>query len=366
MTASVLIEPLDVLLFRDGKPFSAGSDHTARSLFPPPPVTLAGFLRTRLLLDAGLDWTEARRRFGDLGGPDGYGDFRLEAVLVRRDGEDFVPTPRDVVRSKSRPDSLSILQPKPKDAAPLVISNFPDPDLRHLWANGPGPVETPGGFVSLRDLFAHCLLGTAPPQVLDEDKLAMREPRVGTAIDVQRGTASDGQLYAVDFLRLADGVGFHVRVSGVEWPRRGLDTLGGERRPVRWTSIEDWSPPPTGAIEQKVAADRRFKLVLLAPAVFDSGWAPGRRFRQTIGEHGLEVRLVAAAVGRPVALGGFDLHRRRPKEMRLAAPAGSVYFFEVAAGDPAGLVAEWRMRCVSDRDWEAGMGLSVIGGWDHA
>ncbi|MFN3533317.1 MAG: type III-B CRISPR module-associated Cmr3 family protein, partial [Candidatus Brocadia sp.] len=30
----IFIEPNDVLMFRDGKPFSGGDDHYARSTFP--------------------------------------------------------------------------------------------------------------------------------------------------------------------------------------------------------------------------------------------------------------------------------------------------------------------------------------------
>ncbi len=50
MTTSLLIEPLDVLLFRDGRPFSAGMDHLAGSVFPPLPSTIAGFIRSRLFV----------------------------------------------------------------------------------------------------------------------------------------------------------------------------------------------------------------------------------------------------------------------------------------------------------------------------
>lgn len=40
----------DVLLFRDGRPFNAGSDHEARSLFPPPPSVIQGVLRSHYLV----------------------------------------------------------------------------------------------------------------------------------------------------------------------------------------------------------------------------------------------------------------------------------------------------------------------------
>jgi CRISPR-associated protein Cmr3 len=38
----IVIRPMDVWLFRDGKPFMAGEDHAAETLFPPSPFTLQG------------------------------------------------------------------------------------------------------------------------------------------------------------------------------------------------------------------------------------------------------------------------------------------------------------------------------------
>ncbi len=369
MTTSLFIEPLDVLLFRDGRPFSAGMDHLARSVFPPFPSTVAGFLRSRLFREAGFDWRAARERFGDLGGPDDFGAFRVEGLFLRRDDTDYVPVPNDVVRPKGSADGGPLLLSRPLglDGAPPITSNFPDGRLRFLWARTAGVVEPAQGFVALDDLFSRCLLGEPPARVLREEDLVGRERRTGIGMDRGRRSAEEGRLFIVEFLRLRDGVGFHVRFSGVRWAgTSGADTLGGERRPVRWTAIDRFALPPAGPVAEKVGASGRFKLVLLTPALFDDGWRPGRRFEEALQEAGVEADLVSAAVGRPVHAGGFDLHRQRPRPMRRAAPAGSVYFYEVRKGDPSRLAGSWGMRGISDDGWEAGMGLSVLGGWDHA
>jgi CRISPR-associated protein Cmr3 len=47
----IFIEPSDVLLFRDGRPFSAGEGHRARSIFPPTPNTMQGVIRSKVLAD---------------------------------------------------------------------------------------------------------------------------------------------------------------------------------------------------------------------------------------------------------------------------------------------------------------------------
>ncbi len=369
MTTSLLIEPLDVLLFRDGRPFSAGMDHLAGSVFPPLPSTIAGFIRSRLFVEAGGDWLRARERFGDLGGPDGYGDFRIEGLFLRRDGTDYVPVPGDVVRPKGSADGGPFMLSRPlgPGGTPPITSNFPDRRLRFLWARTADVVEPAQGFVALEDLFSSYLLGEPPARVAREEEFVGREPRTGIGMDRERRSAGEGRLFLVEFVRLLDGVGLHVRFSGVRWPgTSGADTLGGERRPVRWTTVDRFALPPAGPVAEKVGVSGRFKLVLLTPALFEDGWRPGRRFEEALREAGVDADLVAAAVGRPVHAGGFDLHRQRPRTMHRAAPAGSVYFYEVHRGDPSRLAGSWGIRAVSDVGWEAGMGLSVLGGWDHA
>lgn len=369
MATSLVIEPLDVLLFRDGKPFSAGMDHLARSVFPPFPATIAGLVRSRLLLEARLDWQAARERFGDFGSPDSYGGFRMEGLFLRKGDTDFVPVPGDVVNEKGRlgPGVLKVIRPLKRGGAPPVASNFPDDRLLYLWTPAGGPVDSATGFVSLEELFGRCLLGEPPTRTVEEEEFVRREPRTGIGVNPSRRTAEEGRLFTVGFLRLLDGTGFHVRFSGVMWPgRSGVDTLGGERRPVRWSVLDQWAAPAVAPVEAKVRSSGRFKIVLLTPAVFETGWGPGPRFEASVSDFGVEVELIGAVVGRPVRVGGFDLANRRPKPMRPAAPAGSVYFYEVRNGDPARLAGTWGMRCIADRDWEAGMGLSVLGGWDYA
>lgn len=363
---SILIEPLDVLFLRDGKPFSAGMDHLARSVFPPFPSTLAGFLRSKLLLDANLDWKRATEQFGDIGSPDGYGTFRINGLFLRKHETDYVPVPRDVVRVKDS-DSYGVLSPIQYTGALPITSNLPEKSLLPLWLRTSKPVEAATGFMSLLDLFQYCLLGKAPQRVMSEEHFVVREPRTQIGMNPAARTAQQGRLFTIEYLRLLDDVSFHVCFDGVRWPgQSGLSTFGGEQRPIRWRVLDQWEPPPVTPLEEKVRASNRFKIILLTPAFFSGGWVPGQRLHQCLAEAGVEAQLVSAAVDRPVRIGGFDFHRREPKPMRLAAPAGSVYFYEIKSGDPSRLVRTWALNGISDYDWQAGMGLSMLGGWDYA
>ncbi len=365
---SLFIEPLDLLLFRDGKPFSAGTDHLARSVFPPFPTTLTGFIRSTLLLNAGLDWERARQAYGDLGSPNGYGEFRLQGMFLRKEDKDFVPVPRDLVRGRDS-GRYYFMRPLSLNVSEGFYSNFPSQELRHLWASSDEMVEGIQGYIPLDVLFATVLNGIVPDPsaILPVVSVLTPEPRTNIGINRSTRTADEGRLFTVEFLRLAKGVGFHVRFEGVRWPgQAGFGTLGGEQRPVRWLVLDSWDYPSLHQAARMITETRRFKVVLMTPAIFDRGWQPGSRCEDIFAAAGVRVRLVGAAVGRPVKIGGFDLHTRAPKPIRAAVPAGSVYFYEILEGDPTHLVAGWGMTCVSDHDWEAGMGLSVIGGWEYA
>jgi len=74
------LQPLDVLLFRDCKPFSPGEGSWAKGLFPPMPITVFQALRS---LTVGTDQEQAQFEF--------IGPF-----LVGPDEQLWVPTPKDL------------------------------------------------------------------------------------------------------------------------------------------------------------------------------------------------------------------------------------------------------------------------------
>jgi CRISPR-associated protein Cmr3 len=120
---------------------------------------------------------------------------------------------------------------------------------------------------------------------------------------------------------------------------------------------------------------KRIRLVLATPAVFAKGWRPawlsdGSLQGAPPGNTHVQLRLVGAASGRWRAVSGWSLQpleetgRPGPKPIRRMVPAGSVYFFEVASGDPASLADQW-LAPVSDDPQEQrdGFGLALWGTW---
>ncbi len=379
---SVFIEPVDVLLFRDGRPFTAGEDHRARSLFPPTPFTLQGAIRTRILFASGIDPADYARgaptaqaliqQIGPPGG--GYGRLQLRGPLVARRHPDgritrYFPLPADLVATAS--DELEAGSPVRRCVlvSPLSESFFDQnaPDgLRPLWARTPQPPESERGWLD-EEQFQRYLAGQAEVTVTPEPEIVVREPRFGIALDPERRRPQEGRLYQTEFLRLPEGVGFLLEVEGAPRfePPAGFLQLGGEARAARYTVLTD----PFAPLSVPDSLPARFKVILLTPAWFSHGWRPQNDRWETFFTG--PVRLVAVALPRPLAIGGafVDDQRRRgdfQRTMRRFVPAGSVFFFTSETS------VAWRGRPFTETPsgegdfGQIGFGWAAVAPWDYA
>ena len=376
MSFGLMIQPHDVLLFRDGKPFSAGTDIRARSLFPPTPFTIQGAIRARVLFSSGVSpadyvqgTTPAAQRLRNLiGSPQGsYGQLRLQGPFLAKQENGrwvcYFPLSADIVRLGG---SYRLLQPL-KDSP--WRSNLPD-NVETPWIRTTEHPEVAQGWISEEALECYLQQGQAPSEVHQECEFVEREHRFGIAMERGRRTVRESYLYLAEFLRLKEGVGFWVEVEGISptdlGGGRGFLQLGGEARAayyeVQKSGLGPLLIPPN-------PLPRRFKVVLLAPAWFSGGWAP-QNGNWSLFFNG-SVRLVSAIIPRYQAIGGayVDDQRRRgafQKPMRRFVPAGSVYFFE---HDGA---ASWAGKPFTETpqgegDYgQIGFGTCVIGEWDYA
>lgn len=363
----VFIEPSDVWLFRDGRPFSAGEDHWARSLFPPTPLTMQGIIRSKVLLDSGVSVEAYRRRAPEaqalieqIGwGGDDFGRLSLRGPHVaQRTTEDgieilkrYYPIPADIVRLES--GELEILTPL-GGSVPFTANWPPDvPRLRPLWCVSPGLLREPEGRwldeTSMRDYY---LEGRPPLRVIGDDDLFVREPRPGIQRERATGTTTEGYLYEVGFIRPKPGVGLEIEIEGIPtWkPAKGILGIGGEARAgyyELWSERKSTFPVPLAG---------RFKIYFATPAIFRRGWLPEDWSRFFTGG---AVRLVAAAVGRLQPIGGWDVARREPKPIHTAVPAGSIYYFETEG------TVTYDRRPVSDLYGQIGFGQILTGRWNY-
>jgi CRISPR-associated protein Cmr3 len=385
----LFLEPLDVVLFRDSKPFTAGESFWARSAFPPSPLPFMGALRAKLLVERGVDPEVYRRavtgRSGELlglidqiGGPHDYGRLRLTGpFLAQKMGSGLVPyfpAPLDLRVLEGEP--AGFLRPRP---FPWPLTWNP-PTLTPLWTTEAGD-EAKGKMMDARNLKTY--LEGGPGMPTDSRELWEGEIRVGIELSGRR-TAEEGKLYTLEFIRLNSRptapLGFLLKVTGLEGlalPERGLLALGGESRGAGYEVVpeealaEDFRDLIRGeALKERLEGQRRFKLYLATPGLFRRGWVPDclqEQNGQYVGQiDSLRIRLVAAAVSKAVAVGGWDLVHNRPRLLRRAVPAGSVYFLEVdgplGEADVQRLLDAFHFQSLSSaEDGQAGFGLALLG-----
>jgi|SRR5579875_2502510 len=422
---TVLLQPRDPIIVRDGRPFNADPGARAVSLDWPLPRTVAGALRTHIGHVLGFDWNardDAHRAASiSVRGP----------LLAIRHATDqpwrvYVPTPADAAYfdandgagGKTILDRAWPWQDLPKGAGtdlphrllPLQIeSKGKVSDQRpYFW-----PIEAAARWLQL----AGQQTMSPPDDTLQE---LPRDTRIHVSIDpgtrtsrrilVAAGESGDvagltaGLLYGTEAIAFADepwrpharhtdeSAGRNLGVATAilsrivnpphEWQAKtAWLPLGGERRMARLEPV-DADPWPAPMLPP--AGGRRLRLLLATPALFAHGWQPGWLKEENGALIGTpprlsdqadpvplpKLRLVAAAVGRPVPVSGWWIGGKGsgPRPVRYAVPAGSVYFFELA--DPGASLTEETLRALwlrplSDetRDRRDGYGLTLPGVW---
>jgi CRISPR-associated protein Cmr3 len=140
---------------------------------------------------------------------------------------------------------------------------------------------------------------------------------------------------------------------------------------VEVDQLDSYGELISGKASSIAEGDKQFFLYLATPAVFQRGrgkpgWLPNWIDAQSLrGEHNnLKFRVIAAAVGKSLPIGGWDLQRRRPKPLVRAVPAGSIYFCELEGGNMED-IRNLHNQMISEAGWEIGMGLTFIGRWDY-
>ncbi len=342
----LFLSPVDVWLFRDGRPFDAQSDHRAASLFPPYPSVMQGVIRSHQLVVQGAalhDSEEIKRYVGTV---DAYGSLRLRgpflakwngACLVR-----YVPVPSDVTAHGDKFESLKLAPPNTNQ----IKTSAPTPQL--LWSSSDPQKESPGQWLTEECLF-ECLAGKSV-RAIPTSKLFDRETRLGIGRDDATRTTKEGALYEAEFIRPCKNIGLYIEVEGYDdWKSPGVLRIGGEGRGARYEIITAPKLP-----EPKKEVRGQFKIYFATPTYFKNGWVPASWSNFFDGD----VQLVAAALNRYESIGGFDWAKNDHKPARRYVPAGSVYYFQVNGNGTAQL----KTNAITDFGAEIGFGQIFIGG----
>jgi CRISPR-associated protein Cmr3 len=361
------LEPLDVLFFRDGRPFT-GAERSVSGL--PLPQTVAGAIRTALLRAAGCDFArlgEAIRNgagfadaVGQVCGPEyrWIGNLAVRGPWLARGnsrGDDvdvLVPMPATLQREKRDRAELHRLSPLPGGNLPGWNPPADQQELRPLWIKHLPPTEPASGYLTGRGL-KQFLGGDKVPaeHIVPLGALFDFDYRTGIGIHPDRLVAEESQIFGRGFLALKKDVSLYVEIVSPSNTSVGAlleeirtVPLGGEGRHAMLHCVRPFAWP------RLTPAGKQQPFVLLTtPCVFKAGWRPAA----------LDGCIVSAAVPGSVAFSGWDLARGGPKPTRFAVPAGSVYFMNSLPDGWAETLAE------DEEDRKQGWGCCLTGVWTN-
>lgn len=370
----IFIEPNDVLMFRDGRPFSGGDDHFAKGMFPPAPATFYGAVRSKILSEKYPEYDSFRENKipdsikAEIGTPTSDGTLSITNFMLakRSQSGNIIPlfsTPRDLLRVKGEESKYFLLRPEETVKNNAKI-NLPNQLINLLWFKTEKVLEEIGGFLDLMGMEEY-LLGNTPLKIIETQDIYLREERTGIKKNRIRRAVETGALYSVEYFRLKEDIGLLVELEGtINFPAEGLLRIGGDHRSAHYKKV-DCLMPDLEKIKAKVLLNKHFKLILTTPAIFQKGWLPSWINEDSLEgvREGIRLKMISAAIGRPIGLGGFDLAKKIPKAMKKAVPAGSVYYFEIEDGSLEGIFDIFWLKSISDEKSKEGFGITLIGGY---
>jgi CRISPR-associated protein Cmr3 len=385
-----IIEPLDPLIVRDGRPFGPTPGARAASLTFPFPSTTTGAVRTRDGLDGdGRFQPSEIPRIKQIGV---RGPFLVELDSASGDIANwFAPAPLDALLLDLEPfdSAKATLKRLVPLKLPLDVSTDLPSDLLPVGMAKPDPrkpLAHPPRYW-FWDQFEKWLCDPQEQEAILETLGCpgpTPEERMHVRLDPDTQAAAEGALfqtrgleftYTSDKKRLSTARSFALAfVTEAPNVKPGIAPLGGERRLVNWRRSTCALPGVPAKVRTDILKNRHCRVILLTPAHFVLGSQPTwlRSLRE-----GVKPSLQAIAVSRYQVVSGWDLEwtdgktRGRPKPTRRLAPAGTTLFLQLAGDDDAinrwidGIDGIW-MQCVSDeaQDRLDGFGLAVLGTWD--
>lgn len=332
------ITPVDNFFFRSAVPFeSAGETSLVGSIFPPMPSAYAGAVREHAV--------SRRIRIG-------FNGIKL--------GNDFCfPKPSDLIpyeRDQNSYCSTMVIEPSP-------LSSFPLPCYLREQAVSEGKTKTKDDlYMTYGAMQSYLNHNIDEYECFSLSSHIIFEPKIGIAIDGKKHKVKDEHLYQIKMLRPQCGLKLVADIKNINIEKDTIVKLGGESKMAKIYSVDSGL-----TIGSAVRESSFFKLYLATPAIFKNGWLPAwidpvnMTGRFSYKDKSVRVQLITAAIGKRVLAGGFgydlvganptekDKKRKyKPREMRYAVPAGSVYYFKLLEGSFQNAVTLFNQKCISD------------------
>lgn len=381
-----LLDPIDPMVARDGRPFGFGAGNIMRCMDWISPSVTTGTVRT--LLGKTLADTDPFHDpvvLGKLRRVNVKGPFPFAPAKHSL----FFPAPRDLIiaeREGNRQvvalhpaglqegegmDIPSGLQPIDiqADEKPLPAPAFWSASQVANWLSGPPEpafsVPEKGDGQNFLDAFP-------------------KDQRTHLKVDPSSGTAEESMLFISEGLVFPPGLSIILGIDAQDTELRKNASeirrahgLGGDHRQALFSvnlAIDPWDCPEQ--VKGSLRGASHIRMMLATPGIFAGGWRPGWVDAVTLegippeipAAAGLRLKLVAGIIDHWQPVSGWSLERSPqsgqpgPKGLRRVVPAGGVYFFQVLAGDPQGLCSLWlESVCDEPQDRLDGFGLALWG-----
>lgn len=356
----IQIDALDTLFFRDSKTFTKGEDTWADTMFPPYPSVIYGALRSVYFAEH-----TSKLKDANIEGKDESLKLEIKNICLKQGEDLYFPLPLDCVQEKgwsTTDKKYKVFIINPGSINSEISSSCP---VGEVIQNGDNKqiVNVSDGLLR-KSILEKYLKGTNEKEfcIKKRSDYLTTEPKIGIARSKHTRTSEEGMLYRVGMNRMAKGfnntLSLIIDFEGLEFSNNeGLMKMGGEGKAVKY-KIDEKSIN----IDKPSITNDKFKLYLSTPAIFKNGWLPGDIDKNTLEGtiNDVKVKLLTAAIGKSVSVGGWDIKRGCPKTMRKAVPAGSVYYLKLLEGNVEDLI-KINSKSISDHNFKEGFGIAYVG-----
>lgn len=375
----------DTLFFRESRPFDSIGGSELASVFPPPPRTVLGAVRTAIGDTLGADWKQfhdekenyvlpnGRKLREIIGYGDELGSLALDGIWLSLNDQRFYPAPLFMLHKKEEDknqfERLHIRAAVRAKVGTVCLPEAPGRDkgfkpLEGAWLTCAGLEKVlKGGVPDNGDLRTH-------------SDLFAEEPRLGIARNNSTRTAENSLLYQTCHIRPKGSLAIEADITGIdgiEGIERRTVRLGGEGRMANISSLN--TPDLPAKPEVKEGETRGLILILLAPARFENehgDWLPTGFTPEKVNGadawqgsiNGVSLTLHAAALGKAQREGGWNMAERKPRPVQSLIPPGSSYYCMVKDGNLAAAIDALHGKQIGE-DQKLGRGKIVCGLWNQ-
>lgn len=373
----------DTLFFKESRPFESIGGSELLSVFPPPPRTIMGAIRTAIGDAKGVNWAvfskggEETREVQDIiGYGDDLGALSLDGIWFSVGSEKkqrLYPVPLFLLKKAINDDvdfeRLQIGEP--------VRTHLGNVFLPEMSKNKVGYKPLDSHWLTQSGL-AKVLSGERPSfdDVFESGQLFSQESRLGIALDNETRTVNEKMLYQSKHIRPVDDLTIEVDVTGVpdDLLNKRVLRLGAEGR---MSGVELVGANEVQALPEAptvVAETKGLILALLTPAHFSEGdWLPSGFVANEMSEvrcwngevSGVKLKLHAAVIGKSQREGGWNVAEHKPRAVESLIPAGSCFYCTVDSGDIQAATNALHGQTIGNQT-ELGRGRIVCALWNES